>query len=214
MQSKIITAEKAFIGDFEIGENAKTLFGGWIDVTSDTRPDDNYIKMHLGWYFHVEDLFDPLVGDVRLKFQVAGLQDTTYTIVGKLTNGKIQPYKSNLKKEILLLSRGELTIDQIFREEHHTVRKKTWFIRFFGFVLIFFGVISTNDLLRVCELKFNENLDMENNFNFIFLVARTRFSFLCPNPRKQFKSNLKIAAILTATICVLRQALHYVGIKE
>lgn len=152
MQSKTMTAEKAFVGDFEIGEALKDLFVDWTDVTSDTRPEDNYIKMHLGWYYHVEDLFDPLVGDVRLKFQFAGLQGNVYTVVGKLTNGKIQPYKSNLKKEIILLRRGELTISEIFKDEHHEVRKKTWVVRGFGFTMVFFGVIATGSMLRVfCE---------------------------------------------------------------
>lgn len=153
MQTKITIAEKVFINDFEIGEAGKELFTGWTDVTSDTRPEDTYIKMHLGWYFHVEDLFEPLIGDIRVKFQFAGLQETYYTIVGKLINGKIQPYKSNLKKQIILLAKGELTIDEIFKEEHYSVRKKTWIIRLFGFTLIFFGVISTESLLRVCKFR-------------------------------------------------------------
>lgn len=155
MQSKTFIADKAFIGNFEIGEVGKEMFSGWTDVTSDTRPEDPYIKMHLGWYFHVDDLFDPLVGDTRVKFQLCGLQEVSYTIVGKLINGKIQPYKSKLKKEILLLAKGELTIDEIFKEEHHTVRKKTWYIRLFGFTLFFFAVISTESLLRaICKLNF------------------------------------------------------------
>jgi hypothetical protein len=108
--------------------------------------------MHLGWYYHVEDLFDPLVGDVRLKFQFAGLQGNVYTVVGKLINGKIQPYKSNLRKEIILLRRGELSISEIFKDEHHEVRKKTWVVRGFGFTMVFFGVIATGSILRVlCE---------------------------------------------------------------
>jgi hypothetical protein len=151
MQSKTMIADRAYIGNFEIGESAKELFTGWTDVTSDTRPEDPYVKMHSGWYYHVEDLFDPLVGDTRVKFQFAGLEGSYYTVVGKLINGKIQPYKSNLKKEIILLAKGELTIDEIFKVEHHSVRKKTWMIRVFGFTLIFFGVMSTESLLRVCE---------------------------------------------------------------
>lgn len=151
MQSKIMIADRAYIGNFEIGEAAKDLFTGWNDVTSDTRPDDSYIKMHLGWYFHVDDLFDPIVGDTRVKFQFAGLEGSSYTIVGKLINGKIQPYKSRLKKEIILLSKGELTIDEIFRVEHYTVRKKTWIVRLFGFALIFFAVIATENLLKFCK---------------------------------------------------------------
>ncbi|CRL06300.1 CLUMA_CG019018, isoform A [Clunio marinus] len=192
MQSRMMIADKTYIGNFEIGESAKELFTGWIDVTSDTRPEDPYIKMHLGWYFHVDDLYDPLVGDTRVKFQFAGLQGSVYTIVGKLVNGKIEPYKSNLKKKIILLSKGELTIEEIFKEEHYAVRKKTWIIRLFGFVLIFFGVISTSSLLRV--------------FN------RSRLSFLSPNPSCQLRSNIQIAGIFTITICILRQSLHYLGI--
>lgn len=37
MQSKVMTADKAFIGVFEVGDAAKELFSGWTDVTSDTR---------------------------------------------------------------------------------------------------------------------------------------------------------------------------------
>lgn len=69
MQSKTMNADKAFVGNFEMGEAAKELFVEWTDVTSDTRPDDTYVKMHSGWYYHVDDLFDPLIGDVRVKFQ-------------------------------------------------------------------------------------------------------------------------------------------------
>lgn len=154
MQTKIMIADRAFIGNFEIGDAAKEMFEGWTDVTSDTRPEDPYIKMHLGWYFHVDDLFDPLIGDTRVKFQFTGLQGAYYTVVGKLINGRIQPYESKVRKRILLLAKGELTIDEIFKEEHHTARKRTWFIRFFGFALLFFGVLSTESLLRVCELNF------------------------------------------------------------
>lgn len=168
MHSKIMIAERAYIGNFEIGESAKELFTGWTDVTSDTRPEDSYIKMHSGWYFHVDDLFDPLVGDTRVKFQFAGLEGAYYTVVGKLINGKIQPYKSNLKREIILLAKGELTIEEIFKEEHHSVRKKTWIIRVFGFTLIFFAVISTESLLRVCKCERSNCADESNKkfFNF------------------------------------------------
>lgn len=154
MHSKILINDHVYIGDFEIGEAAKELSSGWTDVTSDTRPDDSYIKMHLGWYYHVDDVFEPLVGDVRVKFQFSGLEGQSYTIVGKLTNGKIQPYKSRLKRDIILLAKGELTIDEIFKAEHYTVRKKTWMVRLFGFALFFFAVISTEKLLKFCKFLF------------------------------------------------------------
>lgn len=64
MQTQIMVADRAFIGDFEIGDAAKEMFTGWIDVTSDTRPDDSYIKMHSGIYYHTEDVFDPMVRNI------------------------------------------------------------------------------------------------------------------------------------------------------
>jgi len=153
LDTKVMLAEKAYIGNFEIGEAVKEMFTGWTDVTSDTRPDDPYIKLHSGFYYHTEDLFDLQVGDVRLKFQFSGLEGDYYTVVGELRKGKIQPFISKMKKPILLLMKGELTIDEIFLQEHYTVKKKTWQVRFFGFMLLFFGVISTETLLRIiCEL--------------------------------------------------------------
>lgn len=133
-----------------MGEAAKELFLEWTDVTSDTRPDDTYVKMHSGWYYHVDDLFEPLIGDVRVKFQFSGLEGSTYTIFGKLVHGKIQPYQSRLKKEIMMIAKGELTMEEIFDVEQRTLRKKTWTLRFFGFSMIFFGVISTECLLKFC----------------------------------------------------------------
>lgn len=153
MQSKTFTADKAFIGNFEIGDAGKELFSGWNDVTSDTRPEDSYIKMHLGWYFHVDDLFEPLVGDTRVKFQFCGLEGSSYTIVGKLINGKVKPYKSSLKKEIILLAKGELSLEAIFKEEHYAVKKTTWIVRLVGFALMFFAVLATESILRL--RKFN-----------------------------------------------------------
>lgn len=107
--------------------------------------------LSLGWYFHVDDLFEPLVGDIRIKFDFCGLEGSIYTIVGKLVNGKIQPYKSSLKKQIILLARGELSLEAIFKKEHYAVTKTTWIVRFFGFVLIFFAVLSTEGILKLCK---------------------------------------------------------------
>lgn len=156
MKSKLMINEKAFIGNFEIGDAAKEFFSDWIDVTSDTKPEDPYIKMHSGWYYHVEDLFEPLVGDVRVKFQLAGLEGIGHTIVGQLLNGIVQPYESKYgTKKILLISKGEKSIDDIFRDKHVAVQKKTWMVRLFGFAMLYFAVLSTESLLRLGESEYS-----------------------------------------------------------
>lgn len=145
--------------------------------------------MHSGAYYHTEDLFDPQIGELRIRFQYAGLEGDEYTIVGKFTKGKIVAAQKNRRK-ILLLSKGKVSIDDIFHQERMGKRKEMWFTRVFGFLLVMFSVISTENLLRVT-------------------FARTFFSFLIPDPSQQLRSYIKIAGILTLTICLSRQIFHY-----
>lgn len=156
-ESKIMMAEKAFIGPYEICEEAKDRFNTWIDVTSDTKPEDFFIKMHSGAYYHCEDLFDPQIGDIRVRFQLAGLEGDFYTIVGKFKNGQIVPYTSpNQKKKILILQKGSLSPEEIFHQEHSSVWKELWFSRAFGFIVIMFAVISMENIFRItCKFYCN-----------------------------------------------------------
>ena len=171
------------------------MFNTWIDITSDTRPDDYFIKMHSNAYYHTEDLFNLQIGDVRVRFQFAGLEGDVYTIVGKFQKGKIIPYVNKRGRKILLLSKGTLSKDEIFHLEHSSISKDIWFTRLFAFVLIMFAVSTTESLSRV-------------------IFARTRFSFLIVNSQNQFYSFVKISLIYTFITCVLRHTLHYIGIFE
>lgn len=149
-EGKIMVAEKVFIGPFEICEEAKDKFNSWIDVTSDTKPEDFFIKMHSGAYYHCEDLFDPQIGDIRVRFQLAGLEGDFYTIVGQFSSGRIFPYSSGKKRrKILLLSKGTLSIEDIFHQEHSSIWKDLWFTRIFGFIVIMFSVISMENIYRI-----------------------------------------------------------------
>lgn len=150
MESKITVADKAFIGPFEISEEAKVKFNTWIDVTSDTKPDDYFIKMHSGAYYHCEELFDPQIGDIRVRFQLAGLEGDIYTIVGKFNNGKIIPYiPPKQRKPILLLSKGDISMDDIFNQEHASIWKELWFSRFFAFIVFILSVMSMENVYRI-----------------------------------------------------------------
>lgn len=162
MESKIVMAEKVYIGQYEICEEAKDKFNTWIDITSDTKPEDYFIKMHSGAYYHCEDLFDPKIGDMRVRFQLAGLEGDFYTIVGKFNNGQIVPYTGvNQRRKILLLRKGSLSIEDIFHQEHSSVWKELWFTRAFGFIVIMFSVISMENIYRItCKLLINFNLSV------------------------------------------------------
>lgn len=147
--------------------------------------------MHANAYYHVDDLFDLKVGDVRVRFQLAGLEGDYYTIVGKFKGGRIVPFTNKANKKILLLAKGKLTKDEIFHKERRALSKELWFGRLFSFILIMFFVISTEKLS--------------------FIFENTRLSFLVVQPFK-LRSYLKVAACYTFAICALRQSLHYLGI--
>lgn len=68
------TAAHVYIGKFELGTAAKNQIADFIEVTSDTRPDDPAIKLHYGLYYHCNDVFRPEIGDIRLRFLTAGIE--------------------------------------------------------------------------------------------------------------------------------------------
>lgn len=68
------TASHVFVGKFELGTVAKNQISDFIEVTSDTRPDDPAIKLHYGLYYHCYDVFRPEIGDIRLRFLTAGIE--------------------------------------------------------------------------------------------------------------------------------------------
>lgn len=74
IESRIQMAEHANIGFFELGPEIKERFTKFIEITSDTRPDDSSVKLHSGMYYHCNDVFNPEVGDIRLLFSLAGLE--------------------------------------------------------------------------------------------------------------------------------------------
>ncbi|CAM6031440.1 unnamed protein product, partial [Sphagnum compactum] len=74
LDSKIYVAEHVKIGPYELGNEIKDRINTFIEVTSDTRPDDSSIKLHSGLYYHCNDIFNPEIGDIRIQFSLAGLQ--------------------------------------------------------------------------------------------------------------------------------------------
>lgn len=74
IKTHVQTAAHVYVGKFELGEAAKKEITDYIEVTSDTRPDDPAIKLHSGLYYHCNDVFNPEIGDIRLRFLTAGIE--------------------------------------------------------------------------------------------------------------------------------------------
>lgn len=74
IKNRLQIANRALIGSYDLGLKAKAEISNFIEVTSDTRPDDPAIKMHSGLYYHCNDVFNPEIGDIRLQFLTAGIE--------------------------------------------------------------------------------------------------------------------------------------------
>lgn len=74
IKNRVQTANHVFIGNYELGEEAKSQIKDYIDITSDTRPEDPSVKLHSGLYYHCNNVFSPEIGDIRLQFRTAGVE--------------------------------------------------------------------------------------------------------------------------------------------
>lgn len=73
LKTRTFIAPYVRIGRINLGKEIKKKFNDYVEVTSDERPDNKNIKLHLGIYYHCEDVWNPEVGDIRVQFYYAGL---------------------------------------------------------------------------------------------------------------------------------------------
>lgn len=137
------------IGYLMLSQQIKEKFKEFAEVTSDNRPEDKNIKLHLGIYYHCEDVWNPKVGDIRVQFYYAGLQGDPTTIIAKQKNGVLVPYVTSKGHEIALIRHGLLTVNQMFSIEHADAKWETWKIRGMGVFLMYAAIVCLAKLLRI-----------------------------------------------------------------
>lgn len=152
IESHVQVADAVFIGRYELGAEVKEKFNNYQELTSDIRPEDSGVKLHLGIYYHTNDVFNPEVGDLRLLFSFAGMEGEVFSVVGKLSGNKLVPYITSRGVPVLLVYPGGLSVQEVFRLEARAQVLHTWWWRFVGWLLIFFGVTCNTKILRLlCE---------------------------------------------------------------
>lgn len=80
MITETYVADQVKIGNYELGNALKSKFDDFEAFNSGRRPDDPFIKLHSGIYYHCDDVWNPEIGDIRVQFYYAGLQGSHVSI--------------------------------------------------------------------------------------------------------------------------------------
>jgi len=143
------------VGQLILGSELKEKFTDYIEVTSDERPERKDIKLHLGIYYHCNDVWNPEVGDIRVQFYYAGVSGEPVSIVAMQKDGILLPYTTSKAHEILLLRLGVLTIAQMFSEERSDAYYETWKLRAAGIFILYASFVCLARLSRIILSRFS-----------------------------------------------------------
>lgn len=234
IKNRVHIAPHVHIGKFELGKEGKSEINNYIEITSDTRPEDPSIKMHLGMYYYCDDVFNPQVGDIRLQFLTAGIEGNyvshlnrnktistfssiQYTVVAKSEKGLLVPYVTSINTTVLIMLPGRLTLEEAFSAAHYERKMQSWALRFIGWALMFFAVTCTSDFLLLAlndlpRLNLLSSSSQQPLYGNILLSASLTFiiSALCWIIfRPWFGLGLLLAAVSPFLFCAQNVGHHY-----
>ncbi|KAJ3633825.1 hypothetical protein MTP99_010748 [Tenebrio molitor] len=164
------------VGHLTLGDEIKDKFNDYVEVTSDERPERKDVKLHMGIYYHCDDVWNPEVGDIRVQFYYAGVANEIVSIVAMQKDGVLVPYTTSKGHRLALLRHGELNINQIFNAEHSDVRLETWKLRAAGIFILYASSVCLAKLIKILffRIPFLKNIvlgDMTSSTNFAISVS-------------------------------------------
>ncbi|CAG9825569.1 unnamed protein product [Phaedon cochleariae] len=142
-------APQVRLGQLSVGDEIKEKFDDWVEITSDERPERTDVKLHMGIYYHCDDIWNPEVGDIRVQFYYAGATGEPVTIVAKQENGVLVPYETSRGHKIALLRYGNLNINQMFTAEHYDSKLETWKLRGLGIFVLYASSVCLAKLHKI-----------------------------------------------------------------
>ncbi|KAJ8960820.1 hypothetical protein NQ318_020116 [Aromia moschata] len=153
LKSITYIAPSVRVGHLVVGNEIKDKFTDFMEVTSDERPERRGVKLHMGIYYHCDDIWNPEVGDIRVQFYYAGPGGEPVTIIAKQETGMLVPYKTSKGHEIALLRHGNLNINQMFTSEHFDARLETWKLRGLGVFILYASSVCLARLLKIIFVR-------------------------------------------------------------
>jgi hypothetical protein len=95
-------------------------------------------KIHDAGFYIGADPASPQIGDMRIKFKVAG--PTKISVIVKQVNNTFEPYTTKAGGTIELLQTGTHSADAMIQKTQASNKMLTWILRFTGFILILLGL--------------------------------------------------------------------------
>ncbi|CAG5084775.1 TMEM43 family protein [Parvicella tangerina] len=148
-------ATNLFLGDFSMTEDIIAQIDNYegIKLTEKNVPADGGViiqesendqtlsKMFLG----SGSTSTPQIGDVKVSFYQIPCGE--YSIIAQQNNKSLKPFKTSTETTILIVSPGDVSAKEMFENAIRSNTVLTWALRFVGFGIMFFGLLTMASLL-------------------------------------------------------------------
>lgn len=89
---------------------------------------------------------NPAIGDITVSFQIIPIHE--YSIIALQESGVLKPYPTESDTEIILVSPGNISADEMFKDALTANTALTWGLRFFGLILMFIALSLMGQLIE------------------------------------------------------------------
>lgn len=148
VEARSYVAQNVNVGEFFLSDGLKSKISTFKQLRLDSRniPEGNKAIMFDGMVYHSVNPSHPQIGDVRIKFEYAGISGktqhgppTTVSIIARQLNNKLVPYQTMAGDILEILYEGSFSAKEIFGKEKMQNSVLTWAIRLGGWLLMFIG---------------------------------------------------------------------------
>ncbi|XP_033745885.1 transmembrane protein 43-like [Pecten maximus] len=156
VQSKTQTAHLVKVGQFQLSSGLVAKIANFKPVDQDliNKPEDPNIHVLDGLFIHSLKPMNPQVGDLRVKFEYAGLSGQsmmgdaeTVSIVARQLGSELKSYSTVAGDNLEFLYPGAVSAKAIFSKEHAQNTVMTWALRFGGWLLMFVGFACLTNII-------------------------------------------------------------------
>ncbi|AVP99153.1 hypothetical protein C7S18_19140 [Ahniella affigens] len=145
LRSERFLSERASLGAFVLGDQAREELGGWVDLNADRAIDfpdqfEQFQKSGDSEYYHGQNSRDPQVGDLRVRYRVQPEAD--YSVVAKQDREVLLPFTTSNGRDLLLVESGKQTAAQMFQAAQDRNAMLTWILRGVGTFVMWIGLMT------------------------------------------------------------------------